>query len=124
MSSSTAPSPAAQPGWYADPGNPQLVRYWDGYNWTDWTMPAGGPGGGHGPESNEASTSNIFSAISIIAGLLAVLIAPIILGPIGLLLAAVGYYRRETWATIGLVCSISGTIAGILIGAALLAAGA
>jgi hypothetical protein len=28
------------PGWYADIDDPELLRYWDGYEWTDQTQPA------------------------------------------------------------------------------------
>jgi NhaP-type Na+/H+ or K+/H+ antiporter len=39
------PSPAATahataPGWYADPGSPERLRYWSGSAWTDHTHPA------------------------------------------------------------------------------------
>src|SRR5690606_7406587 len=30
-------SPA--PGWYQDPGNPQVLRWWDGSTWTQHTQP-------------------------------------------------------------------------------------
>jgi hypothetical protein len=30
----------APPGWYADPGNVSLVRWWDGSQWTTQTHPA------------------------------------------------------------------------------------
>ncbi len=33
------PTTQAQPGWYADPGNPQLIRYWDGASWSVHTQP-------------------------------------------------------------------------------------
>lgn len=26
---------AAPPGWYADPNEPQTMRFWDGQKWTD-----------------------------------------------------------------------------------------
>ena len=28
-----------QPGWYQDPVNPDLQKWWDGRNWTDHTQP-------------------------------------------------------------------------------------
>ena len=30
----------SQPGWYADPQSPALLRYWDGSIWTQHTAPA------------------------------------------------------------------------------------
>lgn len=32
------------PGWYPDPSNPSLLRWWDGTTWTDQTAAAGGGG--------------------------------------------------------------------------------
>jgi len=31
--------PTTPPGWYADPGNPALTRYWNGSAWTAQTAP-------------------------------------------------------------------------------------
>lgn len=33
------PMPIAAPGWYADPGNPNQRRWFDGATWTDATSP-------------------------------------------------------------------------------------
>jgi hypothetical protein len=38
----------SQPGWYPDPAAPSLVRWWDGYRWTNDVRP-GGPGGSGWP---------------------------------------------------------------------------
>src|SRR5690606_2834579 len=40
-------SPA--PGWYPDPGNPQLLRWWDGNTWTPHTQPNPHGQPGHAP---------------------------------------------------------------------------
>jgi eukaryotic-like serine/threonine-protein kinase len=32
-------------GWYPDPDDPELARYWDGSSWTGFTEPRGAPGG-------------------------------------------------------------------------------
>jgi uncharacterized membrane protein YhaH (DUF805 family) len=32
-------TPAPQPGWYADPGQPGMQRYWDGATWTEHQSP-------------------------------------------------------------------------------------
>ena len=34
-----APSPTPSPGWYADPGGGERLRYWDGAAWTEHTSP-------------------------------------------------------------------------------------
>ncbi|MBY4039158.1 DUF2510 domain-containing protein [Rhodococcus fascians] len=36
-------SPTPPPGWHPDPGEPGLIRYWDGTRWTEHTQPATGP---------------------------------------------------------------------------------
>jgi len=36
------PEPDPPAGWYDD-GNPNQVRYWDGFEWTDHTAPADAP---------------------------------------------------------------------------------
>lgn len=48
-------------GWYPDPhGAPQLLRYWDGSQWTEHTNPAGGqqpqaPAQGQVPQQQAAA---------------------------------------------------------------------
>lgn len=37
------PPPAVPAGWYPDPNNNALQRYWDGSGWTEHTAPAGPP---------------------------------------------------------------------------------
>ncbi|MEV4234003.1 MULTISPECIES: DUF2510 domain-containing protein [unclassified Nocardia] len=34
-----SPTPAMAPGWYPDHANPGLVRWFDGYQWTNYTQP-------------------------------------------------------------------------------------
>lgn len=47
----------ADAGWYADPSDPQSLRYFDGSQWTEHRQPAGDAGGGTGgtaaPGANE-----------------------------------------------------------------------
>lgn len=37
--SSKQPEPESAAGWYPDPGDPWLVRYFDGRTWTSATQP-------------------------------------------------------------------------------------
>lgn len=37
--------PTTPPGWYADPSNPGLTRYWNGSAWTEQTAPVAPPPG-------------------------------------------------------------------------------
>ena len=36
-------SSTAGPGWFPDPGDPSLLRYWDGSSWTEHTAPVQPP---------------------------------------------------------------------------------
>lgn len=36
----TAGIPATSPNWYPDPINPGLLRYWDGFQWTEYRQAA------------------------------------------------------------------------------------
>jgi hypothetical protein len=42
-------------GWYPDPQHPELLRWWDGTQWTDQTQPA--PAAPPPPQSSPASGS-------------------------------------------------------------------
>lgn len=46
------------PGWHADPTDPNLMRYWDGLQWTAQTQPKPPPA----VESNSASEVHPFDA--------------------------------------------------------------
>lgn len=46
-------------GWYLDPNDPNMLRYWDGIRWTEHARPArlgGSPAGPSGPSSGLATT--------------------------------------------------------------------
>jgi endonuclease YncB( thermonuclease family) len=66
------------PGWYRDNQNPFLLRYWDGYRWTEHTrMPAGratgGPGFGRGLLAGlVAGAGAIAVVIALVAAALAI----------------------------------------------------
>jgi hypothetical protein len=47
----------------------------------------------------------------------AVLFFPIVLGPVGIVLAIVGRSRREPWAVAGITVAIVGMIVGLVLGA-------
>lgn len=115
MSSTDYNTPAAQPGWYADQAQPDLLRYFDGTAWTGATMPAAGAAPGY--QQAPIKVSNTFSTIAIVLGALAVLFLPIVLGPIGIVMSAIGFTKKEPRAPIGLGVAIGGTVLGMILGA-------
>lgn len=66
----------SQPGWYPDPQNPTIVRYWDGQQWTSATRPnslaAPTPPTGTTPERKTSSGAQILRSLG---GLAVVVIA-------------------------------------------------
>lgn len=44
-------------GWYDDPSNPDMLRYWDGVSWTNHTAPRKSPTAGQGSSGGSATGS-------------------------------------------------------------------
>lgn len=123
-------SPGSQtPGWYPDPSGQPLMRWWDGVTWTDQTQPTQAPPGTFQPPSNyptwsppqgygqQQAAGNGFSIAGIVCGVIALLILPIIFGPVGLILGGVAKSKREPRANIALIVAGVGMVAGFIIGA-------
>lgn len=64
-----------------------------------------------------ANAGNGFSIAGIVCGAIAFLFFPIILGPVGLILGAVGKSKGEEKAVIALVVSALGLVIGMILGA-------
>ena len=62
----------------------------------------------------------IFSILAIVCGVLAILILPIVFGPIGIILAVVANRRGEPLWKIALGVAIGGMILGFILGAIVL----
>ena len=60
--------------------------------------------------------AQIFSILAIVSGVVAVLLIPILFGPIGIVLAVVARYRTEPLWKIGLAVAIVGMLLGFLLG--------
>jgi hypothetical protein len=118
------------PGWYADPSNPTVSRWWDGQSWGNQThshkwdgnlndppsnvATSGGlPYGGH---STHSGTGNGFSIVAIVLGAVAFLFFPILLGPAGMILGAVGKSRNERLAIPAMIISACGLVVGMVLG--------
>jgi hypothetical protein len=79
----------------------------------------GGPGGPGdypgGPPPRQGA--QIFSILAIICGILAILILPIIFGPVGIILAVVGQRRGEQLWKVALGVAVGGMVLGFVLGA-------
>jgi hypothetical protein len=66
--------------------------------------------------------TNAFSIGAIVCGLIAVVIFPIVFGPIGIVLGAIAKSRQEPKANLGLAIAVGGMLVGFLVGALVFAA--
>jgi len=67
-------------GWYTDPNNSFLYRWWDGTAWTEHTAPAGQPSGVAMPAqdlSGKANTSMALGLVGIVAWFLPIIGLPV-----------------------------------------------
>lgn len=69
-----------------------------------------------------ASPGSGYSTAALILGAIAFLFFPIVLGPAGLILAAVGMSKGEKNAAVGMTVAACGTVIGMILGAAVFAA--
>lgn len=67
--------------------------------------------------STASSSSKGFSIGAIVCGIVAVLILPIVFGPVGLVLGGVAKKRGERLSTIALVVAGVGMVLGFVLGA-------
>ena len=63
----------------------------------------------------------IFSIIAIVCGVLAILILPIIFGPVGIVMAIVANRRGEPLWKVALAVAVGGMVLGFILGALVLA---
>ena len=132
------------PGWYDDgDGSPNAERRWDGHNWTperrrktSHTPPPAYPQPpqahasyppypqppypqpGQAQSATMTAASNLFSIIAFVCAGISVLFIPVLFGPAGLILGAVGLTKKERFAPIAIAAAAGCMIAGMVIGAA------
>jgi hypothetical protein len=63
------------------------------------------------------STSNLFSILAIVFGVVAVLFLPIVFGIGAIVLAGIALSKHEPLAKIAMVVAVVGTVAGFVLGA-------
>ena len=71
------------------------------------------------PQPSSTSTGNPYSTVGIVLGVIAFLFFPIILGPVGMILGAVGKSKGESKAVVAMVVSGIGLVVGMILGAML-----
>ncbi|MCV7205793.1 DUF2510 domain-containing protein [Mycolicibacterium peregrinum] len=98
------PLPQEQPQYAQPVGQPQYPQHY--------------PPPLPGQYGTVASPSNLFSIIAFVCAGVSVLFCPILFGPAGLILGAVGLTKKERFAPIAIAASAGCMIAGMVLGVA------
>ena len=105
-----APPPYAQPpqaqAWYPQPAPPPP------YAQPPYPQP------GQAQSATMTAASNLFSIIAFVCAGISVLFFPVLFGPAGLILGAVGLTKKERFAPIAIAAAAGCMIAGMVIGEA------
>ena len=67
-------------------------------------------------DPNSANQSNTFSILAIVLGSVALLIFPVVFGPVAIVLGVVGLVKKERLAPVGLTVGILGMVVGAFVG--------
>jgi hypothetical protein len=70
------------------------------------------------PQPTSPARSNLFSIIGLVCAGIAVLFLPVLFGPAGLILGAIGWTKKESWAPIAVAAAAGCMIAGMVLGMA------
>lgn len=107
---SHTPQSTPPPGWYLDPSDPGLHRWWSGLEWTQHAKPAPPPAHLPSPPSynkrlysgtaDQAAGKNTAATWALTVGVVAIFISPIPGG--GVALALLGSISAIIWGSIGI----------------------
>ncbi|MDI9933406.1 DUF2510 domain-containing protein [Rhodococcus sp. IEGM 1354] len=80
-------SPTPPPGWHPDPGEPGLIRYWDGTQWTEHTQPGTEPTAEESAPTGAAepgrpARAGVPRAVKIVGGIVAAFVVIGVLGAV------------------------------------------
>lgn len=75
------------------------------------------PGAEHQTAGTQTSSSNLFSILAIVFGIVAVIFLPIVFGLAGIVLAAVAISKKERLGKTAMIVAVLGTVAGFILGA-------
>lgn len=73
-------------------------------------------GGPSGYQGQPPKSGNTLSIVAIVCGVVAVLILPIVFGPIGIICGGIAVSRKERLGKVGLGVAIAGMVVGFAIG--------
>ncbi len=119
-------------GWYPDPDQPQLQRYWDGTQWTDHrrdprqAAPPGQPQQLQPQPFMQPSPATpptqppVLSSIAIALGVIAIFFLWPVFGTAGIICGAIAVVRKEKLGIVGLSVAVGGTILGLILALAVL----
>ena len=104
MEGTSASAPAE--GWYPDPYDSALERYWDGFSWTAHTRGTGTPQAAISPPAPSAGPQHVVYVESASNGLA---VAALVLGIVGLVLGLIPILFFIAW-----ICGIVGFVLGLV----------
>ena len=71
-----------------------------------------------GTQPEQARPDSTLTFLGIMCAVVAVFFLPIIIGPVGMILGAIGASRGERGAPVAIILSLFGTVLGFMLGAA------